>query len=343
MLGARLAAALQSGKPTRHKAAMTQVSSADQAIAAILRRDEDGFALYEKALRDAELATVPAGLHLGMLRQADRHDDARRLAELALRYGADLAPRAGSFLGAPPDVAAAEYEALIERGEVNARMIYRYLLALARLGRWAKHARILAAESLFRIVTIDEAIAVAADALLLEVEEQAQLQESAQSVRNMRMKSDLEHLGHPAAQDLLEEISEQTASYLADWRASDHPLSHLVPEDFDVLAWGLISRGEGYNVPHIHGEGWATGVFYPRSAEGDGGELVVGRPEGAPGSDSDWGARTIKPQAGILLLFPSYYTHWTIPLNRPGLRTSVAFDVVSRREPVPSFPRSSAS
>jgi len=54
----------------------------------------------------------------------------------------------------------------------------------------------------------------------------------------------------------------------------------------------------------------------------------------------DWGARTIKPRAGTLLLFPSYYTHWTVPLNRPGLRTSVAFDVVSRRGLAPTSPRS---
>jgi hypothetical protein len=30
----------------------------------------------------------------------------------------------------------------------------------------------------------------------------------------------------------------------------------------------------------------------------------------------------------MLLLFPSFYTHWTIPLDKPGLRTSVAFDIV---------------
>ena len=319
---------------------MTQASSAEPAIAAILSGDEGGFALYESALRAAELATIPAGLHLGMLRQAGREKDARRLADLALRYGADLAPRAGSFLGAEPEVAAEEYEALIERGEVNARMIYRYLLALARLGRWEEHARILAPEALFKVVAIDPGIAEAADALLLDLEEQAQPQESAQSVRKMRMASDLDRLDHPAAVQLLAAISDHTEAYLAYWRASDHPLGRLVPQTFDVSAWGLISRGEGYNVPHIHGEGWATGVFYPRSAEGDGGELVVGKPEGAPGADVDWGARTIKPQAGTLLLFPSYYTHWTVPLNRPGLRTSVAFDVVSRRGLAPTSPRS---
>jgi hypothetical protein len=25
---------------------------------------------------------------------------------------------------------------------------------------------------------------------------------------------------------------------------------------------------------------------------------------------------------------PSFYTHWTVPLGRPGLRLSVAFDMI---------------
>ena len=318
-------------------ALMSEPASADLAVATILRGNvEQGFDLYERCLRDAEFSNPPAGLHIGLLEQAGRAAEAQRLTALALRYGADLAPRAGSFLGAEPRVAAQEYEALFALGLINARMIYRYLLALARLDRWREHAEILAPGRLFKSVALDPALAEAVDALLLDLEQRAQAQESAQSVRNMRMTTSLGSMDHPAARALVQAISAHAADYLAQWRASDHPLARFAPERLELLAWGLISRGEGYNVPHIHGEGWATGVFYPRSIEGDGGELVVGRPEGAPGSDADWGGRTVKPEAGTLLLFPSFYTHWTVPLNRPGLRTSVAFDVVAGTSLQPS-------
>lgn len=318
---------------------MSEPASADLAVAAILRGDaEHGFELYERSLREGEFSNPHAGLHIGLLEQAGRGAEAQRLTALALRYGADLAPRAGSFLGAEPRIAAQEYEALFALGLVNARMIHRYLLALARLGRWQDHAEILAPERLFKSVALDRAVADAADALLLDLESQAQPQDSAQSVRKMRMTGPLERMDHPAARALVRAISDQAAVYLDDWRASDHRFAGFVPETFDLLAWGLISRGEGYNVPHIHGEGWATGVFYPRSIDGEGGELVVGRPENAPGSEAEWGGRTVKPEAGTLLLFPSFYTHWTVPLNRPGLRTSVAFDVVARPSLHPSPP-----
>ena len=309
---------------------MSEPPSTEAAIGAILRGDvEEGFALYEASLRDKEFANAPAGLHLGMLEQAGKAAEADRLTKLALQYGADLAARAGSFLGAEPELAAEEYEGLFARGLINARMIYRYLLALARLGRMEEHSRILAADNLFKRISLDPGLAEAVDALLIELEDEARVQESARSLRKLRMLPGFSDLDQPAARELTAQIAAHAEAYFDTWRASDHPFAAFVPRAVDVLAWGLISRGDGYNVPHVHDEGWATGVYYPRSIEGEGGELMIGRPKGAPGGDAEWGARRVKPQAGTLLLFPSFYTHWTIPLNRPGLRTSVAFDVVA--------------
>jgi putative 2-oxoglutarate-Fe(II)-dependent oxygenase superfamily protein len=104
-----------------------------------------------------------------------------------------------------------------------------------------------------------------------------------------------------------------------------------VPRTARISAWGLISRGEGFNAPHIHHKGWATGVYYPAAPEGGGpgGALRIGPPPALGARAPGWPDATIRPEPGLLVLIPSFYTHWTVPLGRPGLRTSIAFDLVS--------------
>jgi hypothetical protein len=273
------------------------------------------------------LPTAVAGLHVKLLEQAGRQDDAKRLTQIAIVSGADLAVRAGSFLGAEPGLAAAEYESLFAKGLINSRMIHEYLKALAKLGRWEEHARILAPEQLFQVADVPKELCDAVDAMVLELGAKANQLEASQSVRNMWKVSGLEQSDHQTARILIGELESRTAVYLKQWRASSHPFAHLVPSHLEIGAWGLVSRGEGYNIPHIHGRGWASGVFYPRSIKGAGGELVIGPPEDSAGTGPHWVSRSVKPKAGRLVLFPSFYTHWTVPLARPGLRTSVAFDV----------------
>lgn len=298
---------------------------------------ERGLAQYEACLRGDNLPGVHVGLHAGMLEQAGCAVAATRLRQLGVRHGADLAVRAGSFLGADPEAAAQEYEQLFADGWVNSRMIYEYAKTLAQLGRNREHAGILAPETLFRTNMIDSpapagfggTLATAVDELLLELEEEAEQQEAVQSVRNMRVLASMTKRDHPVARALVSEFERHTDAYLEHWRQSDHPFAAAVPRRFELRVWGLISRGDGFNVPHIHGEGWASGVFYPRSVDTAGGEFVVGKPKNASGTPAQWGERRVKPAAGLLILMPSFYTHWTVPLGQPGLRTSVAFDVVA--------------
>jgi hypothetical protein len=233
-----------------------EAANANVAIAAILRGDvEQGFELYEQSLQGDYLPDAPAGLHIGMLEQAGRSDEAERLTRLAMRYGADLAPRAGSFLSAGPEAAVAEYQSLFARGLINSRMVHKYLKILAQLGHRVEHARILAPELLFSSVPLGHELAEAVDSMLLDLEAEAERQDSVQSVRNMMMVKDLSALGRPPAAAIVSEIAEHSRAYFDRWRRSDHPFARFVPDAFGVNAWGLISRGEGYNIPHIHAQG----------------------------------------------------------------------------------------
>lgn len=299
-----------------------------EALKRLLAGDQTGLPLYREGLRAGGLQ-APVGVHALLLERSGRTAEARALRALALEAGADLSLKRRA-LGASAAESAPEYERLIAAGRVNSRMIWEYLLVLAELGRTGDIAALLAPGFLLREVRL-QADAAAVEAFLLGEEQQGAYQESYQSVRHMTKIERLQDFDAPAVQALLREVRDETARYMRDWAARDHPLAGLMPRAFRMRSWGLVSRGSGYNERHMHHRGWVTGVYYPTTVPpGEpGGELRVGCPEevgeGAPG----WPDTAIRPEAGLLVMMPSYYTHWTAPLGREGLRTSIAFDLVA--------------
>jgi hypothetical protein len=173
--------------------------------------------------------------------------------------------------------------------------------------------------------------------ILLDAESSDTWEEATLSVRKMHKIADLSRRPHHLIQSTLAELDRQVARYVTNWRKSAHPISRWVPGKFRTSSWAIISHGEGYNVPHTHKDGWISGVLYVAGADctGDGpdspGALRIGPPPGIE-DISGWPNISIAPTPGTLVLMPSYYTHWTVPLGRPGLRISIAFDVIDQRD-----------
>jgi hypothetical protein len=306
---------------------------AGAALARIMAGDEaEGLALYRESLKAQPDPPFPAGHHLLFLERAGRTEAAAALRDLVLRRGGSVA-LSDAAPGSTPEKAARELEALFAQGLGNSKMVTQYLAALARLDRPRTVAGILDPGRLLRLVRLDDAVAPAAvaEALLREID-RASHRDAEKSVRLMRKLDGVHRHPDPTIRALVSALRAESCRYLADWAGSDHPLAQLVPRSCRIKAWSLFSQGEGYNVPHIHHKGWATGVYYPcdPSGGGPGGELQVGPPPGAP-EDSGWPNVAIRPEAGLLVLMPSFYTHWTVPLGRPGLRISVAFDLLDTR------------
>jgi len=288
---------------------------------------ETGLGLYRDALKAGGLPKAPVGMHLLFLNRAGRTAEAALLRAMALREGADLSMRAAGF-GTSPAEAVSEYRKLIASGTANSRMVWEYLVQLSLLGESEEVAAILSPDALLRKVALGvDAEAVAE--LLLREEARGTYQESVDSVRGMTKVKRLHLLPDPVVAPLVSTLREETLRYSEDWRALGHPLSHLVPGRFDMHVWGLISRGEGYNIRHIHHRGWVTGIYYPLGVPGDepGGELRIGCPARLGDTSPGWPDAEVRPEPGVLVLMPSFYTHWTVPLGRPGLRMSVAFDL----------------
>ncbi len=114
-----------------------------------------------------------------------------------------------------------------------------------------------------------------------------------------------------------------------------HPFIDNWPQRWQLSSWGTMLEGEGNLVPHIHLEGYVGGVYYPELPEafgepglGEAGWFELGRPPDDLGCRAAPELRTIRPEAGLMILFPSYLYHRTIPFEAPGRRVSVAFDMV---------------
>lgn len=107
----------------------------------------------------------------------------------------------------------------------------------------------------------------------------------------------------------------------------------------DVLfsgAWSVRLRAQGYHTNHVHPKGWISSALYiavPPEVAGatdDAGYIQFGAPEEKLGLNLP-PVRTVKPEVGKLVLFPSYMWHGTIPFESWESRITVAFDIVPHR------------
>ena len=105
------------------------------------------------------------------------------------------------------------------------------------------------------------------------------------------------------------------------------------PETWRLSMWGVVLESSGYQDPHIHPEGWLSGVYYVRVPkcigrdEDDAGFLEFGRGKAALKTKDVSLIKRMQPREGQMVLFPSYYYHRTIPFESEEKRMCIAFDV----------------
>lgn len=115
-----------------------------------------------------------------------------------------------------------------------------------------------------------------------------------------------------------------------------HVLRTHWPPAVRLSVWGTMLRRGGHQKPHIHPAGVLSGVFYTRlpevtEAEPNAGWIEFGgTPYGTPTSYEPSTTR-VKPEPGLLVVFPSYLPHSTVPFDSDTLRVSIAFDVMPVR------------
>tara|TARA_X000001036_G_scaffold364213_1_gene348322 strand:- start:93 stop:1676 length:1584 start_codon:yes stop_codon:yes gene_type:complete len=114
-------------------------------------------------------------------------------------------------------------------------------------------------------------------------------------------------------------FQDDSSTFIQDW-----PLKKT------LLAWHLVMKQQGYQLPHIHWRGWVSGVIYLKvvpALKKNEGAIEFGL-NGEHYSDVNSPKVVYSPKIGDIVFFPSSLHHNTIPFTTDTDRISIAFDMV---------------
>ena len=145
---------------------------------------------------------------------------------------------------------------------------------------------------------------------------------------------DLSRSEDPVIQALFRTFAEPIARYREHIGQGDDALRrrNRGPARFNG-GWSVRLRSAGYHTSHVHPRGWISSAFYVqlpdsmRRGQTADGTLSFGAP-GMLTAPSLPAELSVRPETGLLVLFPSYFWHGTLPFHSDQPRLTVAFDAV---------------
>lgn len=116
---------------------------------------------------------------------------------------------------------------------------------------------------------------------------------------------------------------------------NNHPFFSRPPARWDLKMWATVLDSGGIHGAHNHEHAWLSGVYY---VQGSGFIHDTDNPKAgwiefdgfSHLTDSERfrnKARVIEPRDGLMLFFPAYFLHGTVPFHSEETRISLAFDV----------------
>jgi uncharacterized protein (TIGR02466 family) len=141
----------------------------------------------------------------------------------------------------------------------------------------------------------------------------------------------------PAVAALERVIRGAVSDYLRDLPEDpSHPFVAGKPERWRLQSWAVVMDTQGHQLPHIHTAAWLSGVYYvaiPKHEVSPGdpnaGWIEFGRPQEEMHVTAEPDVRLYEPKEGLMLMFPSYFYHRTVPIETTTQRISIAFDVIA--------------
>lgn len=123
-------------------------------------------------------------------------------------------------------------------------------------------------------------------------------------------------------------------AYMAALRPGDrtHPVDRRNSGAYRLSgSWSVQLQPGGYHIDHVHPRGWLSSAYYvtlPDVSDEDSraGWIRFGEPgTRIAGLHAE---HFVRPEAGMLVLFPSYMWHGTVPFTTGETRLTAAFDVL---------------
>ena len=141
----------------------------------------------------------------------------------------------------------------------------------------------------------------------------------------------------PVIQALKAQIEKAVRDYIAGLADDpDHPFLRRKTGRFAFSgSWSVRLKSKGFHVNHVHPRGWISSACYialpddmkTAAAADKSGWIRFGQSPLVLGG-TDAVARWVRPEEGLLVLFPSYIWHGTEAFASDAVRLSVAFDAV---------------
>lgn len=154
-----------------------------------------------------------------------------------------------------------------------------------------------------------------------------------QSVRHGSQSPDILRSGNPAIRAFPEALEPVIREHLnALGRGPDVVRRRNTGQVRFRGIWSVLLRPHGFHANHVHPDGWLSSACYvelPLAVQGSGREgwIQFGEP-GVPTSPALQAEHFVRPEPGMVVLFPSYMWHGTVPFRGPEGRLTIAFDLI---------------
>lgn len=153
-----------------------------------------------------------------------------------------------------------------------------------------------------------------------------------QSVRHGSQLPSINKLDDPALKAYPEAAAGPIRRYIERAGRGDDPLRRRNRGRFEIItAWSIRLPSSGFHIDHVHPQGWLSSACHLRLPETLGGDaragwLKFGEP-GIPTTPKLAAEHFVEPKEGVLVIFPSYMWHGTVPFEGKTTRLTVAVDI----------------
>jgi uncharacterized protein (TIGR02466 family) len=167
----------------------------------------------------------------------------------------------------------------------------------------------------------------------LEVLHRAERRPLAQSIRGGVQTERNLPIRNPVIRDFFAALDAPIRDYVRQLDARRaHPTDCRTRGGYRVAAsWSVRLDAGGFHTSHVHPQGWISSAYYvevpPDMGSADrAGWLAFG--EVTPQVPGCGAHHHVMPEPGMLVLFPSFFWHGTVPFSRGKRRLTVAFDLL---------------
>lgn len=136
-------------------------------------------------------------------------------------------------------------------------------------------------------------------------------------------------------QEARQALSKTLKSYIEALPDSKtHPFLKRKSSKFEFSgSWSIQLKDQGFHVNHVHPDGWISASYYVdlpkvvKEGSGTEGGIKFGESPLKLGEREEVG-KVVRPEEGLVVMFPSYMFHGTFPFSSQETRTTMPFDIV---------------